>query len=51
MNILVTDVNDNDPEFNLTAPANFTVREEQANFFIGQVGVSVIFFLRIVVFL
>uniref|UniRef100_A0A8D3BG94 Protocadherin-15 n=1 Tax=Scophthalmus maximus TaxID=52904 RepID=A0A8D3BG94_SCOMX len=40
VNILVTDVNDNDPEFNLTAPANFTVREEQANFFIGQVGAT-----------
>ncbi|XP_040905746.1 protocadherin-15a [Toxotes jaculatrix] len=37
VNIVVTDVNDNDPEFNLTMPTNFTVREEQANLFIGEV--------------
>ncbi|KAG7511495.1 protocadherin-15 isoform X5 [Solea senegalensis] len=37
VNIVVTDVNDNDPAFNTTIPANFTVQEEQANFFIGRV--------------
>ena len=42
MNIVVTDVNDNDPEFDITIPTNFTVREEEADLFIGQVRVSVI---------
>eukprot|EP00064_Thunnus_orientalis_P000719 superscaffoldBa00000039_g720 len=37
VNIVVTDVNDNDPEFNLTIPTNFTVQEEKANLFVGQV--------------
>uniref|UniRef100_A0A7N6F8P6 Cadherin domain-containing protein n=1 Tax=Anabas testudineus TaxID=64144 RepID=A0A7N6F8P6_ANATE len=37
VNIVVTDVNDNDPVFNLTMSANFTVREEQANLFVGRV--------------
>uniref|UniRef100_A0A3P8WDW9 Protocadherin-15 n=1 Tax=Cynoglossus semilaevis TaxID=244447 RepID=A0A3P8WDW9_CYNSE len=37
VNIVVTDVNDNDPAFNLTLPTNFTVEEEQANLFIGEV--------------
>ncbi|XP_045926253.1 protocadherin-15-like isoform X1 [Micropterus dolomieu] len=37
VNIVVTDVNDNDPVFNLTMPTNFTVQEEQANLFVGQV--------------
>uniref|UniRef100_A0A665X9A6 Protocadherin-related 15a n=1 Tax=Echeneis naucrates TaxID=173247 RepID=A0A665X9A6_ECHNA len=37
VNIVVTDVNDNDPVFNLTAPVNFTVQEEQANLFVGHV--------------
>ncbi|XP_039994772.1 protocadherin-15-like isoform X5 [Xiphias gladius] len=37
VNIVVTDVNDNDPEFDLAIPTNFTVQEEQANLFIGQV--------------
>ncbi|XP_070697241.1 protocadherin-15-like [Pempheris klunzingeri] len=37
VNIVVTDVNDNDPEFDLTMPTNFTVREEEANWFVGQV--------------
>uniref|UniRef100_A0A3B4UHD9 Protocadherin-15 n=1 Tax=Seriola dumerili TaxID=41447 RepID=A0A3B4UHD9_SERDU len=37
VNIVVTDVNDNDPVFNLTTPTNFTVQEEQANLFVGQV--------------
>lgn len=44
MNIVVTDVNDNDPEFDLAIPTNFTVQEEQANLFIGQVRVSVMFY-------
>ncbi|XP_070833158.1 protocadherin-15-like [Chaetodon trifascialis] len=37
VNIVVTDVNDNDPEFDLTLPTNFTVQEEEANLFVGQV--------------
>lgn len=45
VNIVVTDVNDNDPVFNLTIPTNFTVREEQANLFVGQVRVSVMFYV------
>lgn len=44
VNIVVTDVNDNDPVFNLTMSANFTVREEQANLFVGRVMVSVMLF-------
>uniref|UniRef100_A0A3Q3JPT7 Protocadherin-15 n=1 Tax=Monopterus albus TaxID=43700 RepID=A0A3Q3JPT7_MONAL len=36
VNIVVTDVNDNDPVF-ITMPTNFTVQEEQANLFVGQV--------------
>lgn len=43
MNIVVTDVNDNDPEFNLTITTNFTVEEEKTNLFVGQVMVSDIF--------
>lgn len=43
MNIVVTDVNDNDPMFNLTLSTNFTVQEEQANLFVGQVEVSLTF--------
>lgn len=43
MSIVVTDVNDNDPEFNVTMPITFTVQEEQANLFLGQVQVSVMF--------
>lgn len=50
MNIVVTDVNDNDPMFNLTLPTNFTVQEEQANLFVGQVEVSLIFFIKIAFF-
>ncbi|KAG7216268.1 hypothetical protein INR49_021671, partial [Caranx melampygus] len=46
VNIVVTDVNDNDPMFNLTLPTNFTVREEQANLFVGQVEVSLLFFYK-----
>ncbi|XP_028459004.1 protocadherin-15 isoform X2 [Perca flavescens] len=37
VNIVVTDVNDNDPKFDLTILKNFTVREEEANLFVGQV--------------
>ncbi|XP_060747515.1 protocadherin-15b [Tachysurus vachellii] len=37
VNILVTDVNDNDPTFDLLLPQNLTVVEEQANTFVGQV--------------
>uniref|UniRef100_A0AAR2LYP5 Protocadherin-15 n=1 Tax=Pygocentrus nattereri TaxID=42514 RepID=A0AAR2LYP5_PYGNA len=37
VDILVTDVNDNDPVFDLLLPQNLTVQEEQANAFVGQV--------------
>uniref|UniRef100_A0A673ZWA1 Protocadherin-related 15a n=1 Tax=Salmo trutta TaxID=8032 RepID=A0A673ZWA1_SALTR len=37
VNIVVTDVNDNDPKFDLTLPRNLTVQEEKANVFVGQV--------------
>ncbi|XP_041866277.1 protocadherin-15a isoform X2 [Melanotaenia boesemani] len=37
VNIVVTDVNDNDPAFNLNITTNFTVREEQSNLYVGQV--------------
>ncbi|KAF1375655.1 hypothetical protein PFLUV_G00222440 [Perca fluviatilis] len=37
VNIVVTDVNDNDPKFDLTILKNFTVQEEEANLFVGQV--------------
>lgn len=37
---MVTDVNDNDPTFDLLLPQNLTVVEEQANAFVGQVKVS-----------
>ncbi|XP_008277761.1 protocadherin-15 [Stegastes partitus] len=37
VNIVVTDVNDNDPDFDLTMSTNFTVQEEEANLFVGQV--------------
>lgn len=40
VNILVTDVNDNDPMFDPLLPQNFAVPEEQANAFVGQVKVS-----------
>lgn len=42
--MVVTDVNDNDPEFDLTIPTNFTVQEEEANLFVGQVRVSVMLY-------
>ncbi|MBN3312075.1 PCD15 protein, partial [Atractosteus spatula] len=37
VNIVVTDVNDNDPIFDPFLPKNFTVQEEEANAFVGQV--------------
>ncbi|KAG7462930.1 hypothetical protein MATL_G00189940 [Megalops atlanticus] len=37
VNIVVTDVNDNDPTFDPLLPKNFTVQEEEANVFVGQV--------------
>ncbi|XP_035257062.1 protocadherin-15-like isoform X2 [Anguilla anguilla] len=37
VNIVVTDVNDNDPTFDPLLPTNFTVQEEEANVFVGQV--------------
>lgn len=41
VDIVVTDVNDNDPEFDFAVPVNFTVREEEADLFVGLVRVSV----------
>ncbi|KAG9484975.1 hypothetical protein GDO78_008203 [Eleutherodactylus coqui] len=37
VNVLVTDVNDNDPVFDLYLPRNLSVQEEEANAFVGQV--------------
>ncbi|KAF5891995.1 protocadherin-15 isoform X2, partial [Clarias magur] len=37
VNILVTDVNDNDPVFDLLLPRNLTVLEERTNALVGQV--------------
>ncbi|XP_049337057.1 protocadherin-15a isoform X3 [Astyanax mexicanus] len=37
VSIVVTDVNDNDPTFDLTLPTNLTVLEERANVSVGQV--------------
>lgn len=37
VDILVTDVNDNDPVFDPLLPQNLTVQEEQVNAFVGQV--------------
>uniref|UniRef100_A0A3Q3EAM9 Protocadherin-15 n=1 Tax=Labrus bergylta TaxID=56723 RepID=A0A3Q3EAM9_9LABR len=37
VNIVVTDVNDNDPDFDLTMSTNFTAREEEADLLVGQV--------------
>ncbi|MCI4376456.1 hypothetical protein PGIGA_G00188630 [Pangasianodon gigas] len=37
VNVVVTDVNDNDPTFDLTLPRNLTVQEERANLSVGQV--------------
>ncbi|XP_042565502.1 protocadherin-15a isoform X2 [Clupea harengus] len=37
VNIVVTDVNDNDPTFDLTLPRNLTVQEERADLFVGRV--------------
>lgn len=40
VDIVVTDVNDNDPVFDPLLPQNLTVTEEEANCFVGQVKVS-----------
>ncbi|XP_063817808.1 protocadherin-15 isoform X1 [Pseudophryne corroboree] len=37
VNVLVTDVNDNDPVFDLYLPRNLSVQEEEVNAFVGQV--------------
>ncbi|XP_036937405.1 protocadherin-15-like isoform X6 [Acanthopagrus latus] len=37
VNIVVTDVNDNDPQFDSSLPVNLTVIEEQDNAYVGQV--------------
>ncbi|NXF22898.1 PCD15 protein, partial [Rhodinocichla rosea] len=37
VNIVVTDVNDNGPVFDMFLPKNFSVQEEEANAFVGQV--------------
>uniref|UniRef100_A0A8C8EXP9 Protocadherin-15 n=1 Tax=Oncorhynchus tshawytscha TaxID=74940 RepID=A0A8C8EXP9_ONCTS len=37
VNVVVTDVNDNDPIFDPLMPQNVTVTEEEANSFVGQV--------------
>ncbi|XP_016382084.1 protocadherin-15-like [Sinocyclocheilus rhinocerous] len=37
VSIVITDVNDNDPTFDLTLPRNLTVREEETNVLVGQV--------------
>lgn len=39
MNIVVTDVNDNDPLFDTSLPVNLTVIEEQKHAYVGQVKV------------
>lgn len=39
VNIVVTDVNDNDPVFDPLLPLNVTVQEEETNAFVGQVKV------------
>ncbi|MED6274523.1 Protocadherin-15, partial [Characodon lateralis] len=40
VSIVVTDVNDNNPTFDLTLGTNFTVQEEKANLFVGQVNAT-----------
>ncbi|KAM3913383.1 protocadherin-15 [Leptodactylus fuscus] len=37
VNVVVTDVNDNDPVFDLYLPRNLSVQEEEVNAFVGQV--------------
>lgn len=41
VSVVVTDVNDSDPTFDLTLPRNLTVQEERANLSVGQVRVSI----------
>ncbi|KAM4702797.1 protocadherin-15 [Rhinophrynus dorsalis] len=40
VNVEVTDVNDNDPVFDLYLPRNLSVQEEELNAFVGQVRAS-----------
>lgn len=40
VNIVVTDVNDNDPLFDSSLPVNLTVTEEQDHAYVGQVKVG-----------
>ncbi|KAM3863277.1 protocadherin-15-like [Diretmus argenteus] len=40
VDIVVTDVNDNDPLFDPTTLTNLTVQEEEANVFVGQVSAT-----------
>ncbi len=40
VNIVVTDVNDNDPLFDSSLPVNLTVIEEQDHAYVGQVKVG-----------
>lgn len=40
VNIVVTDVNDNGPVFDMFLPKNLSVQEEEANAFVCQVRVS-----------
>ena len=37
---MVTDVNDNDPQFDSSLPVNLTVIEEQDDAYVGQVKVG-----------
>ncbi len=40
VNVVVTDVNDNDPLFDSSLPVNLTVMEEQDHAYVGQVKVG-----------
>lgn len=40
VNIVVTDVNDNDPQFDTSLPVNLSVTEEQDNAYVGRVKVG-----------
>lgn len=40
VNIVVTDVNDNDPQFDPSLPVNLTVTEERDHAYVGQVKVG-----------
>lgn len=41
VNIVVTDVNDNDPLFDSSLPVNLTVIEERDHAYVGQVKVGI----------